>query len=196
MLVFKLPDGGLWIHGALKLPVGECDRLKTPGEPRVMVVCSYWHLMHERLYRKRWPNLLALCPTADRKGVERDCPVDGSVEDHPLTGVTVHQSLGHRLRELTYELALPDGGRALVFADLLFNLPHQPGIRGWIYRVARLTGRFEITWVDRLLISNRSKFDSYLKDLSALQDLRLLAFGHGDAIMDRPAERLSDLAGS
>lgn len=195
MTLYRLDDGGLLIHGAQALLEDAMQRLETLGQPRVMIVASPFHNLHEVQYKQRYPQLTVLCPAAARAKIEAEIPVDGTVEDRlGEYGVRWLGPDGLKPTERAYELPLADG-HALLMGDMLFNLPHLPGFGGFVMRLLGSTGYFGMTRVGRMLmLRDKASFRRWLEAQAARPGLRLVAVAHGTAITEQPGAELRSAA--
>jgi hypothetical protein len=65
----------------------------------------------------------------------------------------------------------------------LFNLPHQPGFVGWLFKTLGSTGFFGMTGIARMFIlQDRAAFKRWLAEQACRDDLRLIGVSHGDAV--------------
>ncbi|MBC7543002.1 MAG: hypothetical protein H7338_09755 [Candidatus Sericytochromatia bacterium] len=183
MTVYRLDDGGLLIHGAHALRPETMTAIEALGEPRLMIVASTFHEMHESLYKQRYPHLVVACPGVPRAKLQRLVPIDLAAEDLGARyGITVHSPDGVKPVECCYELPLGDGV-ALIFGDMLMNLPDFAGFQGWLLHAIGSTGFFGMTGMGRMLmLKDRAAFRGWLERMAARPDLRVLSVGHGATI--------------
>lgn len=195
MTLYRLDGGGLLIHGAQALHEDAMQRLEALGQPQVMIVASPFHHLHESLYKQRYPQLTVLCPAAARSKVEGEIPIDGTVEDDlGDVGVRWLGPDGIKPIERAYELPLADG-HALLLGDILMNLPHLPGVGGFLMRLLGSTGFFGITRIGKMiLLQDKAAFRRWLEAQAARPDLRLVTVAHGAVISERPGEALGQAA--
>lgn len=185
MVVWRLPDGGLWLHSVVALDEPTLAAVQALGPPRVMVVPNGFHRRDPAVWKRRFPELLVLAPAASRARIEVVVPVDATCEERSKSlGVRFHVPDGVRPGELAYELDVP-GGRALVVTDLLFNLPTAPpGFAGFVLNyITASIGPLGISRVFRLLaLQDRAKYAAFIESLAGIEDLRVLSVAHGDAV--------------
>lgn len=195
MVIYRLDDGGLLIHGAHALRAETMTAIEALGPLRLMIVSSPIHEMHEKLYQARYPELVITCPAASRPKLQRIVRIDADVEAVGAGyGVTVVAPDGIKPIERCYELAVSDGN-ALVCGDMMMNLPHLPGFMGWLMRTIGSTGFFGMTGIGRmLLLKDRSAFRGWLQRMAGRTDLRCIIVGHGETIRSDCAARLGDAA--
>lgn len=195
MVVFRLPDGGLWIHSGVALDEPGMAGLEALGQPRVLVVPNAFHRMDAPFYKQRYPGVQVVCPAVSERRVTARVAVDGYAEELlPPLGIICHQPAGMRPFELAYELPLAEG-RALVVTDLLFNLRLLPGFGGWLLRVGGSAGFFGITALGRLMgLKDWAAFKAWLEAMAGLPGLRAICVAHGEAILADCAGRLREAA--
>lgn len=183
MCVARLSDGRLLIHNAIPLEDALMAELEAWGEPAVLVVPNGWHRLDCLVYKQRYPQLRVLCPAGSKKRVEQVIAVDGSTADFdgddaisllPVAGI----------KDVEGILAVrAEAGRTLVFNDLLFNLPHQPGFFGLIFRLLGSTGGPRVTRMMRLMaVRDRKALAQQLSALASEPGLSRLIPGHGAMI--------------
>ena len=85
----------------------------------------------------------------------------------------------------------------LVFADAVFNMPHLPGLQGFVLRyITGSSGGPRVSRVARLfMIKNKAAFAAHLERL-ATDDLRRVIVAHHQTITDDPAGMLRRVAAS
>ncbi|MCX6111076.1 MAG: hypothetical protein NTZ90_15890 [Proteobacteria bacterium] len=196
MVVYRLPQsGGLLIHSAVALDDQRIKKLEALGQPEILIVPNRMHRLDAAVYKERYPKIRVLCPAAAREHVAKIVAVDASCEDVlPTYGIQIHAPRGIRPGELCYELPVPDGG-VLVVTDLLFNLDHQPGLDGFIFRVIGSSGFFGITGIGRLLmLQDRLAFREWLLLMAQRTDLKAICVAHGGAITSDVANALKAAA--
>ena len=169
--------------------------LDALGPVRVVVVPNRMHRYDAPRWRARYPEARFLCPAAAREAVEQVVPVDGTCEGElPALGVEVHALDGWKPGELAYELTV-DGGRALVFCDCLFHLPHQPGWIGASLRWIGSTGFFGTTGIGRwFFMADRARWRGWLETQAKRTDLVALCVAHGAPVLDDCAGALAAAA--
>lgn len=189
MVVYRLRDGRLIIHGGIAMTEQGMTALESLGHPSVLIVPNGLHRMDAPFYLARYPGIEVTCPAAARAKVERKVPVRRPVEVVLAElELPVHTPAGTKAQEKVYQLPLADGC-ALVCTDLLFNVPDQPGLGGLLLRLMGSTGKFGISRLGRLMfLRDRAAFADWLERLAALPGLRILSMAHGHALThDVPA---------
>ena len=192
MVLHKLPKtGGLLIHSGIALDDQRVKQMESLGRPEILIVPNRLHRLDAGVYKQRYPQIRVLCPAAARKHVEKKIQVDETCEDAlPGLGITIHNPDGIKPGELCYELPVDDG-RALVVTDLLFNLQHQPGFDGFLFKLLGSTGFFGITGIGRLfMLQNKDSLRGWLLKMAGLPKLRAVCVGHGEAVTGDVAGKL------
>ena len=165
--------------------------LEAWGTPAVMVVPNGWHRLDARIFKDRYPGLTVLCPRGARGKVSQVVPVDGSYDQ--LEGdaaVRLFHVDGVKQTEGVLEVR-SDDGVTLVFNDLIFNLPHMPGLFGLIYRLVGSTGGPRVTRIGKLvMIKDRRAVADHLLRLADTPDLRRVIVSHGAMESTDPAGML------
>jgi hypothetical protein len=192
MTVWRMDDGGLWIHSAIACDDATLAQIEALGAPSVLVVPNGMHRLDAAVWKARFPALRVVGPEGSRAKAEEIVRLDGS--DAEVPGVTAHALPG--LKDVEHAYALDSGaGRALVFCDALFNVRHQPGFQGFLLRIMGSTGAFVMTRLGRLLLlSDGAAFATWLRARAAEPDLALLCVAHGDPVLTDPGVKLRDAA--
>lgn len=198
MVLWRLPDGGLWVHSAVNLDPSHMAELEALGPPRVLVVPNGFHRLDAPAWKARYPDIQVVAPAASRAKVEEKLPVDATCEEAlPAHGVVVHHPDGLKPAECCYELPLDGGRHALVWTDTLFNLPeHQPGFMGFMLRyVTGSTGHFGTTRLSRLmLVKDGRALSAWLRAQADRPGLAAVLVAHGEPVVDGVADRLREAA--
>ena len=191
MLVYRYAPERLLIYSAVALEPAAMARLEALGRPDLILIPNSLHRLQAGAYLERYPDARVICPEAARAHVEALVPVHATAEATlPGLGLACHAPPGVKPGELVYELPL-EGGVALLFTDLLFNLSHRPGCSGWILRLLGSTGFFGVTRIGKALaLQDRAAFADWLRTQAERSDVRLISVAHGEAIVEGCGERL------
>jgi hypothetical protein len=194
-VVARMDDGRLVIHSAIAMDEAHMQTLESWGTPAFLVVPSGYHRMDAGRYKERYPAITVLCPSGAAKRVSQVVPVDGDYGDLPSdTSVSLIPGEGCGLREGVMVVRRDDGA-TVVFNDLLFNVPHIPGPKGWVFRWLGSTGPPKVTTVAKFFIGkDRPALAEWMCKLADIPDLIRLIPGHGDPIVDSPADVLRQVA--
>jgi hypothetical protein len=192
MTVWRMEDGGLWVHSAVACDDDTMGELAALGPVRVIVVPNGLHRLDAPAWKARFPEARLVCPDTSRAKVAERVAVDASDADVP--GVRTHTPPGLKPGENVYELDV-GAGRALVFGDALFNVRHQPGFGGFVLRVLGSSGTFGMTPIARFsLLADSAAFAGWLREVGAWSDLSLLCLCHGDPVLADPGWKLKQAA--
>jgi len=193
MLIYRMPDGDLWLHSAIALKESAMLELEKLGKPAVLVVPNRMHRMDAPAYKRRYPSLRVLCPRDARAHVETKVAIDGAVEDElPKLGIEVLLAQGTKAAERAYRL--PVAGGAVAFCDLVFNIPHQPGFGGKILRWLGSSGYFGVTKIGRRFFVEDATVLANWFDSVAATGPEIVTVGHGSAVVSGGAARLREAA--
>ncbi|MBW4622682.1 MAG: hypothetical protein KME17_25405 [Cyanosarcina radialis HA8281-LM2] len=206
MVLYRLPDSNLLIHSAIALNESEMAKLESLGEPKILIVPNRIHRLDAGVYKRRYPQLIVVCPAAAKLYVEEALAVDGIAEEVlPAYGIICHEPAGIRPQELVYELPLPIG-KALVFTDILFNLnkpyfqQHLPTgefLLQWLGTSAIGSGGFfGITGLGkRFFMQDRQAYRQWLETLAdRIPNLQVISVAHGSPIVADCHQRLREAA--
>lgn len=206
MILYRLADGSLLIHSAIALNETEMAKLESLGKPKIMVVPNRIHRFDAAIYKKRYPQLVVICPAAAKPYVEEKVAVDGIAEEIlPTYDIICHEPQGIRPQELVYELPLPTG-KALIFTDILFNLnktyfqqhsPQKQSLLQWLgASLIGASGFFGITYLGkRFFMCDRNAYRQWLLTLAdSIPDLQVISVAHGSPIAADCNRRLREAA--
>jgi hypothetical protein len=197
MVVARMQDGRLLIHNAIALEEELMKTLEAWGAPAFIVVPNGWHRLDCAAYKERYPDARIVCPAGARKRVEQVVPVDLTYDEFQGDeSVSLSHVPGMKDVEgvLTVRSA---GGVTLVFNDLVFNVPHQSGVSGLIFRILGSTGGPKVTGLmRRFVIKDRKAVRERLADLAETPDLVRIIPGHGVRIEEDAAATLRRIAGA
>lgn len=196
MTVFRLCDGSLFIHSAIALDDAGQKKLESLGTPKYLVVPSTMHRLDAPAYKETYPDIKVLAPRAAIEKVNEKVQVDEACETaFENTEITVHVMPGAKPIELAYELPLAQGGKALVFNDLLVNVTEAPGILGGLMKLIGRIGSFRSPPSNKLLlIDDRKKFQAWLKAQSLRPEIKIITVAHGEPVTQKAPQRLGEAA--
>lgn len=183
MTVYKMRDGGLWIHSAIALNDETQNKLEELGTPKYLVVPNTMHRLDAALYKRTYPHILVVCPLAAIEKVQQEVPVDLSCEEaFAQTEIKVVKIPGAKDIELAYEISL-SYGQALIMTDLLVNVPEVPGLGGVLLKLIGRIGFFRTPPLTKiLLLQKREAFKNWLLYLSQRNDLKIITMAHGQPL--------------
>jgi hypothetical protein len=197
MTIARLGDGRLVIHNAMALEEAAMKEIEALGEPAFVLVPNGYHRIDAPRYKHRYPSAKVLCPEGVRKKVEDVVEVSGTYEDLPKDDRVKLAYLDGVGRGEGYLEVRSDDGVSLVFNDVMFNTPHQPGFSGFVLRMMGSTGPAKVTRIAKLfLVKDRAALRAQLLRLAETQDLKRLVIMHGDMVTEGAPAVLRQVAGT
>ena len=196
MTVVRRDDGKLLVHSAIALEPAAQAQLEALGEPAYLVVPNGFHRLDAPRYQARYPAMRVYCPRGSRARVAEVVRVDGAYEDYPQDGSTSLAYVdGVSDAEGLLHVRSPDGA-TLVLNDLVFDMPHEHGLQGFVLRhVMDSSGGPRLSRLCRLfLVKDKAKLRVALQALADTPDLVRIVVSHHQLIAERPAEILRTLA--
>ncbi|NOY24774.1 MAG: hypothetical protein GXP62_02785 [Oligoflexia bacterium] len=201
MVIVRLRCGELLLHSAVALDEAGMEALEALGRPTSLVVPNGWHRLDAARYKARYPDLQVICPAAARERVEQVVAVDATYEDrlqpYPDDDTVRLELLAPGGMEGAMLVRSQDGVSA-VFADALFNLPHQPGIFWFVYgRLLGATGGPRITLIGRIMMAftrTGRPTRAWMKRIADQEPLVRLVPCHGQVVSATAAAVLHGVA--
>jgi hypothetical protein len=196
MTIAKRSDGGLVVHNAIAADAATMTAILALGEVRAIVVPSGFHRLDAGVFHARFPSSQVICPPAARRAVEDVVPVsatyDGTPSDPNVRFETLDGTKGREGAMIVHDA----GGTTVVLNDLVFNMPHVPGVQGFVLRhLTGSTGGIRITRIARLfLIAHKPAVREHLERLAAIPDLRRVIVSHHEVIDREPGRALAAVA--
>ena len=180
MTVVRTAQGELVLYSVIAMHEEGMRALEALGRPAVMVIPHRRHQMDAPYYKARYPSLRVLAPDPERV---RGVTVDGSLAELAALGIKAYVLPGNTYEDVVLEIALPDG-RALCVCESLGNVAPS----GWMKPLFRLLGPpgggFGVARAVRLReIRDRTALGAWLTTQAERGDVRLLLFGHGEALV-------------
>jgi hypothetical protein len=196
MVVYRYGRDALLLHSVVALEERAMRQLEALGKPTIMMIPHWDHWAHVAAFKKRYPDLIVVCPRASKTRVERRIAVDATCEEYfPRHGMRFSVPPGMDAVEGVLELPLDAGRVALVMNDLVTNVPHQRGLRGLLLRVTGSSGRPRvIPLVRRSLKIDKAAMRDYLEGLARRSDVALLTTSHGECVRSRVSEVIAAVA--
>ncbi len=193
MTLWKMDDGGVWVHSAVACDDATMAEILAIGPPAVLVVPNGLHRVDAGVWKDRFPGIRVVCPEASRAKVEQAVKMDAL--DTEVPGVIVHAPPGLNATEHVYEVDA-GAGKAIVVCDVLFNIGNEiPGFGGWMLKLMGSAGPLKMTPLARLvLLQDGRAFRGWLEGVAAAPDLALLCMAHGEAILADTALKLKEAA--
>jgi hypothetical protein len=174
MFVYRLRDGGLLLYSVVAMDEAGMTALEALGKPTVMVVPALGHTLDVRFYQQRYPEL-RVYGTAEVQKKLSDVKFDGGPEALGAFGVIPHLTDGMKAAEI--ELELPcDGGRALVFCDLVGEAE---GKGGFIMRLLGPPGGSGVARIFKLRqIADKTQVRRFLHQMADVPAIKLVTGCH------------------
>lgn len=196
MTIAKRDDGGLVVHGPMALEEAAMKEIEAFGPVATIVVPNGFHRMDAKVFRERYPQAKVVCPRGSRARVEQVVAVDGDFGSFAEDGsVSLEHARG--VREIEGVMRVRSGdGVTLVLTDLVFNMPHKPGLRGFVLRhVLASSGGPRVSRIARLaIVKDKRAARAYLEELAATPHLKRVIVAHHETIAERPGEVLRQVA--
>lgn len=185
MTVVRLADGTLLLHSAVAMNDSGMAALEALGQPSVMVVPHPFHTLDAAFYARRYPGLriIADADARDRLSgrVEVSAPPDALAEH----GVAAVVPTGMRYNEVVLNVPV-EGGRALVFTDLMGHKP--------VGLMMRLLGAPGGTGVPRIVkfrqVTDKRALGRSLAALAETPEVTTVVSAHGEPFTEQTAELL------
>lgn len=196
MTLARLPDGRLVIHSAIALGEAAMAEVEAWGEPAFLVVPNGYHRLDVSAFKRRYPKLQVVCPRAARSRVAEVAPVDLDLgELPPLPDVKLRHLEGCGDAEGVMVVRSGEGA-TLVLNDVVFNMPHLPGLKGLVFRyVTASSGGPRVSRVARMfIVKDRNALRADLERLAATPDLRRIIVSHHQIIDHDPGGTLRRVA--
>lgn len=193
MTVARRSDGKLVLHNPIALDDAEMKELEAFGNPAFLVVPNGFHRMDSQIYKQRYPEIAVLCPQGARKKVAQVVEVSGHMDDMPKdASVEMFHLRGMKEREGALRVR-SNGNTALVFNDVLLNVPEQGGVAGFFMGP---TGTLSVPRFARwMMIANGGELKAHLQELAVSPGLSHLVPGHGNVIERDASAALQEALG-
>jgi hypothetical protein len=179
MTVVRLQSGQLVIYSAIALDEPRMKELESWGTPAFLIVPGDRHRMDAKIWKKRYPEVRIIAPSAARDAVEKVLPVDATdidFADEALQFLTVRGMTGHEAALLVRRSA----GTTLVVNDIIGNMPADSGL---VLRLMRFAGDephvpLPVEWG----VKDKSILRDQLLAWSDIADLKRIVMSHGTPI--------------
>jgi hypothetical protein len=186
------------IHSAIALEEPAMQSLESLGQVGFILVPNGFHRLDAFAFKQRYQKAKVLCPAGATKKVQEVVPVDGTYAEFPQDSRVSLEHLEGAGQQEGLVLVRDPGDGTLVLNDLIFNMPHGPGLAGFILKhLTASSGGPRISRISRLfLVKDKPKVRAALERLAALPDLRRVIVSHHLVIDSDPAEVLRRVAAS
>lgn len=197
MTVVRLDDGRLVIYSAIALHEDEMQQLERYGTPSVLVVPNEIHRMDAKAWKERYPAIIVVAPRGARAKVEEVVPVDVDVANLDLVDLRVRMLPVPGTDDGDTALVVERrGGTTIVVNDVIWNVPPQKGMRGFIWKLFGFTSEAPKTprFVVKKKIKDRSAFKSQLERWAKIKNLRRVIVSHGAIVENDVPDALRNIA--
>jgi hypothetical protein len=196
MTIARRSDGGLVVHNAIAVGDAALAELEDWGPVAAIVVPSGYHRLDAGVFHDRHPGARVICPRGARARVEEVVPVTGGYEDEPADPAVALETLDGTAANEGVMIVRDGDGAALVFNDIVFNMPHQRGVTGFVLRwIMASTGGPRVSRIARwFLAKDRPALRGHLERLADTPGLRRIVVSHHEVIDRDPARVLRDVA--
>jgi hypothetical protein len=188
MTIARRGDGGLVVHNAIAADDPTMAAIAGLGEIRAILVPNAFHRLDAKVFHDRFPAAQVVCPAGARAKVEQVVPVNATYDAAGSDAIVELQTLdGTKAREGAMIVRDRDG-TTVVLNDIVFNMPHVPGVQGFVLKnVVGSSGGVKITRIVRLfLVADKRALRAHLERLAAEPELRRVIVSHHE-IIDRDA---------
>lgn len=193
MAIARRADGRLVIHGPIALDEGEMSEVERFGKPAFLVVPNAFHRQDSLIYKQRYPDISVLCPQGSRKKISEVVEVAGHLDEMPRDAqVELFHLRGLKQREGA--IRVQSGGKtALVFNDVLLNIPLRGGLAGFFMAPSGVVSvpRFA-RW---MLIKSAAELKEHLRELASAPLLTHVVPGHGAVVESEAETAMNQAAG-
>jgi len=196
MTIARRADGELVVHNAIAADDPTMAAIAKLGEVRAILVPNGFHRLDAKVFHERFPAAQVICPAGARAKVDQVVPVTATYDAVAADGVVELQALdGTKAREGA--MIVRDGdGTTVVLNDIVFNMPHIPGVQGFVLKnVMGSSGGIKITRIARLfLVAYTASLRAHLGLPAALPDLRRVIVSDHEIIDREPGRALAEVA--
>lgn len=180
MTIVRRDDGTLVLHGLMTLEESCQRELEALGAIAHLVVPSGYHRRDAARYRERYPGARLHAPRGARKRVEERVKVDGTYDAYEGDATTSLESLDGVADREGVLVVHSKKGTTLVVNDILFNMPEQGGLSGFVLaHVTQSTGGPRVSRTARIgLVADRARFRAALEKLADTEGLARVIVAH------------------
>lgn len=195
MNVVRLNDRRLIIWSAIALDAAAMAQLEAYGTPAFMVVPNGHHRYDAHAWKQRYPQLQVVAPSGASAKVAKKVAVDTSSPAFGDANVSFEAVDGTRAREAAL-IVRRDKGTTLILNDIIGNIHHASGMRGWMLRLTGFAGETpQIPKVVKFaLVEDADALRGQLLRWANIDSLIRILVSHGDPIEMSPRSELHRLA--
>ena len=120
MVIHRLPDETLLLHSVVAMDEDGMRALEAIGTPSVMVVPHPMHTMDAPFYARRYPDMKVVAPRDIAASLAGKLEVHATPEE-ALPALDIQPAVipGMKYTEVVLDVPAAEGGRALLFTDLV-----------------------------------------------------------------------------
>jgi hypothetical protein len=184
MAIAKREDGSLVVHNAVALEESAMNEIEAWGKVSAILVPNGYHRIDAPRFARRFEGARVYCPEGSREKVEEVVKVDGTYDDFVSdASVSVETLEGTKRGEGVMHIRSKDGV-TLIFNDAIFNMPHVPGVQGFVLKhLANSTGGPRVSRIGKMfLVKDKSAFKAHLGKLADTADLKRVIVSHHEMI--------------
>ena len=189
MTVLKRSDGTLLFYNAIPVDDATLAQLRALGTPKQLIVPNQFHALDAAAFAHRL-GLTAYCPTVAIEPLASrltclpiaQLPLDAGLEVFSVEGFKTHEAV------------LLLGGKTLLLADLITNVPHQGGFYGLMMRFIGFTGPKPVLPrpVRKRVGRDLPAVGALMRKLAAIETLSRIIPSHGAIIETNAREALRE----
>jgi hypothetical protein len=170
--------------------------LEALGEIAYIIVPNGFHRIDAARFARRYPDARVHCPAGSKKRVAAAVTVHGTLEEIPEDPDVRFEAVRGVADAEGVMVVRSADGVTLVINDLVFNMPHQEGVKGFVLRhVTASSGGPTMSRVARLfLVKDPAAVKAELERLAATPDLRRVIVSHHETLDVEPGAALRAVA--
>jgi hypothetical protein len=198
MTVARRTDGGVVVHNAIALDEAGMQALSEIGDPAFLIVPNGYHRIDAPRFKARFPDAKVFCPAGARKKVAQVVSVDGAYADFPEDDAVRFEELDGTNGAEGAMIVRSGTRTTLVLNDSMFNMPHQPGFTGWVFKaVTQSSGGPRVSRVFRwFVMKDRAALAAHFERLAELRGLARIVVSHHETVTTDCAGVLRSVAQS
>ena len=195
MTIARLDSGELALLNVIALNDDAMREIEAFGRPAYIVVPNGWHRLDAKVFADRYPEARVLTPSGARSKVAEVVRVSGTLADFPADpNVSLFELDGVGGSEGVMQVR-SNGRSTLVFTDAIFNMPHLPGLQGFVLRyVTNSTGGPRVSRLFRLMaMKDKRALREHFERL-ATPDLARIVVSHHESVNENAQSVLQSVA--
>lgn len=192
----RASDGSLVVHNGIALDEDAMREIDRWGEVRAIIVPNGYHRLDAKVFADRYPKARVLCPEGARKKVAEVVGVAGNYANFGADEAISFETLDGTNEAEGVMIVRSKDGVTLVFNDAVFNMPHLPGVKGFVLKhMTGSSGGPKITNIVRwFIIKEKAAFRAHLERLAKTPNLARIVVSHHETIDANAAKVLSAVA--